>query len=74
MFGWFRDARICASRLNRASRFGVERDARRKNFQRDIALEPGIPRPVDLSHAAGANQGRDFVCAERPSEWKSHVR
>ena len=35
-----------------------------QDLDRDHSLEPGVARPVDLSHAARANRGDDFVRPE----------
>jgi hypothetical protein len=33
-------------------------------FQRDIAAEPRVARPIDLAHAGGTERAHDFVGAE----------
>ena len=64
MFGWFSEARICASRSNRASRSGSVANESRQDLDRDVAIEPRVARPIDLTHAAVADLGGDFVGAE----------
>jgi hypothetical protein len=39
--------------------FGGERH--RQNLDRDVAVEPGVARAIDLAHAAGAQERDDFV-------------
>ena len=36
----------------------------RQDFQRDIAIQLRIARPIHLAHAAFANEGSDFVGAD----------
>lgn len=36
----------------------------RKDFERDIAIEPGVARTKHLSHPADADAGDDFIGAE----------
>ena len=38
---------------------GIGGERRGKHFDRDVAIEPGIASPIDLAHAAGANQRGD---------------
>ena len=64
MFGWFSDARVWASRVNRASRSGSAAKDVRQDFDRDIAIQLRIARPIHLAHAAFADLGGDFVGAE----------
>jgi hypothetical protein len=35
-----------------------------QDFDRNLAREPGIPRPVNLSHPSRAKRGEDLVGAE----------
>ena len=35
-----------------------------QHFDRHVALQPRVPRAVDLAHAARANGGEDLVRAE----------
>ena len=39
----------------------------RQDLDRDGALEPRVPRPVHLAHAAGADRREDLVGAETRS-------
>jgi hypothetical protein len=64
MFGWFNDARMRASRSKRVRRLVVDRECSRQNFDRDVPSEPGIARPVDLSHSAYSDETQDGVCTE----------
>ena len=43
---------------------GVGRELRRENLDGDRAIEAGVAGAVDLSHAAGAEQGLNFKMAE----------
>ena len=43
-----------------------------KNFQGDGAIEPRIGRAVDLTHAALANEGDDFVRAQAGTGAERH--
>jgi hypothetical protein len=38
-----------------------------QNFQRDVAIELGVPGAIDLTHAAGAKERDDLVSAETGS-------
>ena len=42
-------------------------ERRRKYFDRDVASEPRIARPIDLAHSAGAKLRSDFVRAKSRS-------
>jgi hypothetical protein len=42
----------------------VAREARRQNLDRDGSIEPRVARFVDLTHAARADKGDDFVRTE----------
>ena len=52
--------------------FGVTREESRQNFDRDVTIELGVPRAIDLAHATGANQRDDFVRAEAGSGGQTH--
>jgi hypothetical protein len=52
---------------------GIRSKRLRENFDRDIAVEPSVPRPVDLAHAAGADRRQDFVNAETCAGWQEQV-
>ena len=64
MFGWFSDASVCASRVNRASRSGSLAKRVGQDLERDIAIQLRVARAIDLSHAAFADRRGDFVDAE----------
>ena len=53
-------------RLAREARqpLGVRRKRGRQPLQRDVPLQPGIPRAKHLAHAACAKGAKDFVCAD----------
>jgi hypothetical protein len=38
----------------------------------NIAIEPGIVRPVDIAHASGAGRCRDFIRSQKRSGCQSH--
>ena len=44
------------------------------NFDRDIAIQPGIMRAIHLAHAALADGRKDFVGAEFVADRKRHTR
>ena len=46
----------------------------RKDFDRDLALQPGVGRAVDLPHAAFAQLGGDLVGAEALSDHRDYGR
>ena len=46
----------------------VQRERIGKNLQRHITIQLRIARPVDLAHAASAEQGQNRVAAELPSD------
>ena len=47
---------------------GIASNRIRQNLQSDPAIEPGVPRQIDLSHAAGAEEGVDLVATESCAE------
>src|SRR5450759_2759487 len=51
---------------------GIGGERVRQNLQRDVAIELGIPRAVDLAHAARANERQDFVYAETGAGCEGH--
>ena len=53
---------------------GVQGIRRGEHFDRHIAAQPRIARPVDLSHAPGANGADDFVRSEMDARGKGHAR
>jgi hypothetical protein len=46
--------------------------ARRQHFDRDVAIELGIARAIDLAHPAGADRRDDVVGAEAGSDRQRH--
>ena len=52
-----------ASRSKRARRSGILQ-LRGQNLDRDCPVETGVPRAVDLAHAARAKGAHDLVGAE----------
>ena len=42
----------------------IGRQVRGQDLQGDIAAEPGVFGPIDLTHSAGADRGKDFVGSE----------
>src|SRR4029453_906739 len=53
--------------------FGILRHAVRQRFHRDVAAEACIPRTIDLTHAARAEQGNDLVRTELRSWSERHL-
>ena len=49
-----------ASRVNRASRSGSVANESGQDFERDIAIQLGIARAIDLSHSAFADRRGDY--------------
>ena len=43
---------------------GIAGNGIRQNLQSDPAIEPGVPRQIDLSHAAGAEEAVNLVATE----------
>ena len=72
MFGCESAATACASRSNRASASALPAESVRQHLDRDVALEPRVPRPVHLSHAARAERRQDLVRAEAGARRESH--
>ena len=50
--------------LEACEAFGIVREGIGEDFQRDVASEPGVARPIDFSHSAFANLCEDFIDAE----------
>ncbi len=44
----------------------------RQDLQRDIAIELGVARAIDLAHAPFAEQGHDFVRADASAGGERH--
>jgi len=53
--------------------FGVGCNGFRQKLERDIALEPRVARPVDLSHAARSKRGDDLVRPDAKTRTERHV-
>jgi len=73
-----RDARV----IERGERLRLAREACEslrivherigQNLDRDVAVQPGVPRPIHLAHPAGAYRRHDLVRAEACASRKSH--
>jgi len=50
--------------LEPASAVRIVRKRRREDFDRDVALKVVIARPIDLSHAPGAQRAENFEAAK----------
>ncbi len=48
--------------------FGVGREQRREDLDRDLTLQLGVGRAIDLPHPALADLRGDFVVAESGTE------
>jgi hypothetical protein len=48
------------------------RESLRQDLDRDVALELGVPRAIDLTHATHANPGANFIRAEPGARGKCH--
>ena len=55
MFGWFSDASVWASRVKPGEPFGIVSERVRQDLDRDIAIELGVARPIDLAHPTFAD-------------------
>ena len=53
---------------------GVPRSVARRDLDGDPAVEPGVARPVHLSHAAGAERRFDDIRTERAANGQGHGR
>jgi len=60
--------------LEAGAQVGIARDFRRKDLDRDGAIEPRVPRAIDLAHAAAAQRGEDLVGAESSAGSQGHVK
>src|SRR6202162_3839525 len=58
--------------LEALTHFGCGGAMRRQDLDRDYALEPSVPRPVNLTHAARAERREDLVRAESRSCRQCH--
>ena len=72
MFGWESAATALASCSNRCQRSGSLRQDARQDLDRDVPVQPLVPRPVDLSHPARAERREDLVGAEAGAGWECH--
>ena len=57
-----------------AEAVGIVGEGGGKDFQGDVAEEAGVAGAVDFAHAAGADEGDDFVGAELGVGWEGHWR
>ena len=64
MLGWFSDASVCASRVNRASRSGSLANESGRTFSATSRFSFVSRARYTCAHAAFANLGGDFVDAE----------
>ncbi len=46
---------------------GIRREQLRQHFQRDVPVQRGVARPVDLAHSTVADGGDDFECDDASS-------
>ena len=51
---------------------GVGTQPGRQDFDRDVATEPRVARPIDLPHPARANERDDLVGAESNAGREGH--
>ncbi len=59
-----------ASKASQA--IGIERERLRQDLQRDVTIQPRIPRAIDLAHPAFAELGEDLVGSDLGSRGKRH--
>ena len=52
----------------------IELELLRQHLECDVAIQLRVAGPVDLTHAAGAERGSDFVWTEASSSSKGHPR
>ena len=62
--------------LEARARVGARGERRREHFDGDIASEPRVARPINVSHTATAEGGHDFVRTEHGSggDWQWRPR
>ena len=72
MLGWFRTPGRLRLLLEAAKPVRVLRERRGQDLDRDLAPEPRILRPVDLTHPSGADLAEDLVGAELGAGRQSH--
>ena len=58
--------------LEPAQPVGVLRERRRQHLDRHLAVQPRVPRPIDLPHPARAERRQDLVGAHKSSGRKRH--
>ena len=59
--------------LEPVEQLGVVVPRQRQDLQRDVASEAGVARPIDLTHAAHAEAGDDFVGADASGRFERHA-
>jgi hypothetical protein len=59
--------------LESCDSFGVRDEQFGQHLEGHVAIEFRIARPIDLSHAAAANEGEDFVGAESGAGRQPHL-
>ena len=64
MFGWFSEARVFASRWNRASRSASAANASGSTLMATCRVQVRVACAIHLAHSAFADLGGDFVGAE----------
>src|SRR5262245_11643380 len=50
----------------------IGRDAWRQHFDRDVATESRVARPIDLAHSSRANDAQDFVGTQSSATFQGH--
>jgi len=50
----------------------IRRECLWQDFDRDVALQPGVMRPLDLPHAADSQGGQHLVRAETSAGEERH--
>ena len=58
--------------LEARERVRIVGGARRQDLQGDVAIEPGVPRPVDLAHPARAQKRGDLVATKELAGREGH--
>ena len=56
-----------------ADAFGIVDKAWRQRFQRDITIQPGVARAIDLAHPSDAEQRTNLVGPQPGSRREGHV-
>jgi hypothetical protein len=52
--------------------FWIVGECGRQDFYSDVASQVGIPRAIDLTHAAAAEGGEDLIRPESSADGKGH--